>query len=151
MTSSSYFVLPFTIGLIALLAFLFVRFGVWIYKLNKEDKKLIRKNIFSIKSLQAIKEIVTESLLHNNIFKTNKVLGYMHMSLAFGWLLLIVGGHIQTWIYYNSFSNPVYIPIFFEYFVHNKAGMLFGEVLTAVAFTFLYYFSDRFVFNFNNI
>ena len=130
MTSSSYFVLPFTIGLIALLAFLFVRFGVWIYKLNKEDKKLIRKNIFSIKSLQAIKEIVTESLLHNNIFKTNKVLGYMHMSLAFGWLLLIVGGHIQTWIYYNSFSNPVYIPIFFEYFVHNKAGMLFGEVLT---------------------
>jgi len=126
----SHFVLPFTIGLIALLAYMLVRFGVWIYKLDKEDKQQIRKNIFSIKSLQAIKEIFTESLLHRNIFKTNKVLGYMHMSLAFGWLLLIVGGHIQTWIYYDRLSNPVYIPIFFEYFVHNKAGMLFGEVLT---------------------
>jgi Fe-S oxidoreductase len=107
-----------------------VRFGVWIYKLDKEDKRQIRKNIFSIKSLQAIKEIFTESLLHHNIFKSNMVLGYMHMSLAFGWLLLIVGGHIQTWIFYDRLSNPVYIPIFFEYFVHNKAGMLFGEVLT---------------------
>ncbi|MGE0089023.1 MAG: heterodisulfide reductase-related iron-sulfur binding cluster [Bacteroidales bacterium] len=126
----SHFVLPFTIGLIALLAYMLVRFGIWIYKLDKEDKQHIRKNIFSIKSLQAVKEIFTESLLHRNIFKTNKVLGYMHMSLAFGWLLLIIGGHIQTWIYYNTLSNPVYIPIFFEYFVHNKTGMLFGEVLT---------------------
>lgn len=127
---SSYFVWPFTIGLIALLAYLFVRFAVWVYKLEKEDKARIRKNIFSVKSIQAIKETFIESLLHHNIFKTNKVLGYMHMSLAFGWLLLIVGGHIQTWIYYNSFSNPVYVPIFFEYFVHNKTGMLFGEALT---------------------
>lgn len=126
----SHFVLPFTIGLIVLLAYMLVRFGIWIYKLDKEDKQQIRKNIFSIKSLQAVREIFTESLLHRNIFKTNKMLGYMHMSLAFGWLLLIVGGHIQTWIYYNTLSNPVYIPIFFEYFVHNKAGMLFGEVLT---------------------
>jgi len=127
---SSYFVWPFTIGLIALLAYLFVRFAVWVYKLEKEDKARIRKNIFSVKSIQAIKETFIESLLHHNIFKTNKVLGYMHMSLAFGWLLLIVGGHIQTWVYYNSFSNPVYVPIFFEYFVHNKTGMLFGEALT---------------------
>jgi Fe-S oxidoreductase len=126
----SHFVLPFNIGLVALLAYMLVRFGVWIYKLDKGDKEQIRKNIFSIKSLQAIKEIFTESLLHRNIFKNNKVLGYMHMSLAFGWLLLIIGGHIQTWIFYDRFSNPVYIPIFFEYFVHNKAGMLFGEVLT---------------------
>jgi len=126
----SHFVLPFTIGLLSLLAYMLVRFGVWIYKLDTEDKRQIRKNIFSMKSLQAIKEIFTESLLHRNIFKTNKVLGYMHMSLAFGWLLLIVGGHIQTWIYYDRLSNPVYIPIFFEYFVHNKAGMLFGELLT---------------------
>ncbi|OFX82825.1 MAG: hypothetical protein A2W99_14275 [Bacteroidetes bacterium GWF2_33_16] len=126
----SHFVLPFTIGLIVLLAYMLVRFGVWIYKLDSDDKQRILKNIFSIKSLQAIKEIFTESLLHRNIFKTNKVLGYMHMSLAFGWLLLIIGGHIQTWIFYDRLSNPIYIPIFFEYFVHNKAGMLFGEVLT---------------------
>lgn len=126
----SQFVLPFSIGLGTLLAYILVRFGIWIYQLEKGDKVLIRQNIFTVKTIMAIKEIFAESLLHRKIFKTNAILGYMHMSLAFGWLLLIIGGHIQTWIYYNSLSNPVYIPIFFEYFVHNKAGMFFGNTLT---------------------
>lgn len=125
----SYFVLPFCIGLLFLLIYIVIRFVHWIYKLEKEDKQIIRKNIFSLKSLYAIKEIFAESLLHLKIFKNNKFLGYMHMSLAFGWFLLIVGGHIQTWFYYGRFSNPIYIPIFFEYFVYNKTEMLFANTL----------------------
>ena len=131
------FVLPFTVGLVALLAYLLVRFAIWIVKLNHEDKKLVLKNIFSFKTLKAVKEIFSESLLHRKIFKTNPLLGYMHMSLAFGWFIIIIGGHIQTWIYFKSLSNPIYVPIFFEHFVHNKAGMLWGRTLTFLMDFFL--------------
>ena len=40
--------------------------------------------------------MVRESLLHRRIFKVNPLLGYMHMSLAFGWFLLIVVGWIAS-------------------------------------------------------
>lgn len=39
------------------------------------------------------------------------------MSLAFGWFLLIVVGHIETIYYYGSISFPFYMPVFFRYFV----------------------------------
>ncbi len=59
------------------------------------------------------------------------MLGYMHMSLAFGWFLLIIVGHIEAWNYYHSFSVPAYKAIFFPYFVPASASTNSGKVLAA--------------------
>lgn len=41
------------------------------------------------------------------------------MSLAFGWFLLIVVGHIEVYVHSGSFSTYPWIPIFFQYFQHE--------------------------------
>src|SRR4030042_198774 len=112
-----HFVIPFNVGMIALFAIILVKFAIWIGKLESGDKKLIRKNFFSIKTLEAIKEAFMEGLLHRKIFRANPVLGYMHMSLAFGWFLLIVFGNFQAQFYSKTIIHHPYFPIFFNFFV----------------------------------
>lgn len=115
----TYFILPFTIGMIVLLAILFVKYTTWILQLSHIDKLRIRQCIFTRRSLTAIKECFLECLIHKSIFKRNPLLGYMHMSLAFGWFLLIVVGHIEVYVHSGSFSTYPWIPIFFQYFQHE--------------------------------
>ena len=78
----NYSVLPFTIGLVVLLGYLCVRYYKWIKSFPKEERKKIRKGLFSFKTIRSGWEIFRESLLHHNIFKTNPMLGYMHMQSA---------------------------------------------------------------------
>jgi Fe-S oxidoreductase len=125
------FIWPFTIGLLFITSFLIVIVGIWISSLSKIDKSRIVHSIFTRKSLLAIREIFMESLLHRKIFRKNPVLGYMHMSLAFGWFLLIVVGHIEACNYYHSLSVPAYKAIFFRYFVSEPASSLSGKILAA--------------------
>jgi len=110
------FVLPFIIGLYVVLAILFFKFLLWIIRLDHESKQKIKRGFFSKKTLYAIKEVFMESLLHRKIFKKNPMLGYMHMSLAFGWFLLIVFGKLGTLSFNHNFFNPLYYAIFFKYF-----------------------------------
>lgn len=72
-----------------------------------------------------------EALLHRKIFRKNPVLGYMHMSLAFGWFLLIVVGHIDAINHYQTFSVPAYKAIFMRFFVTEAATKLSGKILAA--------------------
>ena len=111
------FVIPFFLGFVVLFAIVFTKFVIWIIRLKKEDKHLLRYNFFSKKTFEAIGETFRESLLHRRIFRTNPMLGYMHMSLAFGWFLLIVIGNFQAQFYSKIFLHPPYYPIFFNYFV----------------------------------
>ena len=90
---------------------------LWFIHLPKVDRRLVRRNILTRKTLQATAEVVRESLLHRRIFKVNPLLGYMHMSLAFGWFLLIAVGWIET-IYYLGFEPiPLQGHVFFKYFI----------------------------------
>lgn len=125
------FILPFTIGLLFIVSFLIIIVGVWISELSKIDKSRIWANIFTTKTLLAIHETFMESLLHRKIFRKNPVLGYMHMSLAFGWFLLIVVGHLEAWQHYQSFGVPVYKAIFMRYFVTQPTITLGGKILAA--------------------
>jgi len=111
-----YFVLPFLLGMAFLLIYLAFTYTLWYFRLGKVDKKAIRKGFFSIKLFAALKEIVSESLLHRKIFRKNLLLGFMHMSLAFGWFLLIVMGNLESRIYEPTAMNPPYVPIFFKFF-----------------------------------
>jgi Fe-S oxidoreductase len=120
-----HFVIPFNIGVAVLFAIILVKFTLWIIKLKSADKRLIRKNFFSIKTLEAVKESFMEGLLHRRIFKVNPVLGYMHMSLAFGWFLLIVFGNFQAQFYTRTVIHPPHYPIFFNFFVTSPDEYLF--------------------------
>jgi hypothetical protein len=123
MVKFNLFVLPFCIGIAFLVVFLVVRFTGWIKKLSEDDQLRFRKGIFSVKLFSAAREIVMESLLHRRIFMRNIVLGYMHMSFAFGWFMLILIGNIEARFYARTEVNPPYYPIFLKFFVHDKSSI----------------------------
>ena len=56
------FVLPFTIGLNILLIYLVIKYARWIRTFSPEDKRTIRRNFFSLKTLKAGKEVFLEVL-----------------------------------------------------------------------------------------
>ena len=113
------FVIPFNAGMIILTILLVLRYIKWLSNLDPGNRKVIWTNLFTVKTVYALREIFMESLLHRKVFKNNLVLGYMHMSLAFGWFLLIVVGKLETFFYTGKFANEFYYPIFFRFFEQN--------------------------------
>ena len=93
------FVLPFTLGLIFLLGYLAVKYTAWFTSLDRNDKSKVMTGFFSLSLIRAVKEVFLESLLHRRIFLRNRLLGFMHMSLAFGWFLLILVGNVEGRVY----------------------------------------------------
>ena len=93
-----------------------IKYFMWVRNLPKRDKRLIVKGIFSPRVATATWEVIRESLLHYRIFKVNPVLGYMHMSLAFGWFLLISVGWMETIAYLGFKMIPLQGHVFFKYF-----------------------------------
>ena len=116
MTFYAPFCLPFILG--AALMFLIVawKWGKWLWLLPHEDKMRILRGLPTRRTVAAIGEVVSESLLHRRIFRVNPLLGYMHMSLAFGWFLLILTGWIETMAYLGVRWVPIQGHIFFKYF-----------------------------------
>ncbi|MFA6404008.1 MAG: (Fe-S)-binding protein [Salinivirgaceae bacterium] len=139
------FVLPFTIAMALLLIYLLGKYGWWIWKLDTSDQRKIRKNFFTTKTLLAVREIFGEGLLHRKIFKVNPRLGYMHMSLAFGWFLLIVVGAIEAHTFVKG-SAPIYFPIFFRFFVPEQHSFFFSDGFTQLMdLLLLFVFSGLFL------
>ena len=104
--NSELFVLPFNLGLYFILIYSVVRSTIWFRNLSRSDKLRLQRGFFGLPFMQSIREIFMESLLHRKIFKRNPVLGYMHMSLAFGWFLLIVFGTIEADFFSEKHLNP---------------------------------------------
>jgi len=126
------FVIPFTAGMVILGILLAFRYIRWLSKLESGNRYQIGSNLFTIKTLFAIREVFMESLLHRKIFKTNPLLGYMHMSLAFGWFLLIVVGKLETFFYTGKFANEFYYPVFFRFFEQTPHRSPFLVVFNAL-------------------
>ncbi len=116
MTFFAPFCIPFIIGTVALFVTIVAKWVSWIYYLPRADRKLLAHGIFSVQTLNGIGEVVSECLLHRRIFRVNPLLGYMHMSLAFGWFLLIVVGWIETIAYLGFEPVPLQGHVFFKYF-----------------------------------
>jgi Fe-S oxidoreductase len=117
------FTLPFLIGLGYLTFIVAYRFIKWTMGLSKIDKIRIYKNVFTRKTLDSFGEAFMEGLLHRKVFRKNRFLGYMHMSLAFGWFLLILVGHIETIVCLGKLFGPVYMPVFYRYFITSSDNM----------------------------
>jgi Fe-S oxidoreductase len=127
------FVLPFLLGLIFVVVSVTRRFVRWIRSLDAEDRSRFRAGLHSRKLLAAIKEIFNESLLHRKMMRKNPLLGYMHMSFAFGWLMLIIVGNMESRIYSGWWVNPPYYPIFLKFFIHDRRVLPF-EIFTVPGF-----------------
>jgi Fe-S oxidoreductase len=119
------FVLPFFLGLIFLLIVLLVRYSRWITALATEQKSTLIRGITYQNISFALGEVFMESLLHRRMFRRNRLLGYMHMSFALGWFLLILIGNIESRVYSGGHINPPYYPIFLKYFIHDKRVLPF--------------------------
>ncbi|HZK94517.1 MAG TPA: (Fe-S)-binding protein [Prolixibacteraceae bacterium] len=120
------FVIPFTAGMIILTVLLAFRYIKWLGSLEAGNLTKIGLNLFTVKTLYAVREVFMESLIHRKVFRNNRMLGYMHMSLAFGWFMLIVVGKLETFFYTDKFANEFYYPVFFRFFelTPHKTGML---------------------------
>lgn len=149
------FVLPFFLGLLVMGVILIWKYIAWMESIPVSDRRVMFRNLFSVRSFRAFKEAVMEGLLHRRIFKINPVLGYMHASLATGWFLLIVMGTVESKFGQKDVFNMPWDPIFFNYFEPNKHGIEYGKfftftmdflllvVLVAVAFALIKRFYSR--------
>jgi Fe-S oxidoreductase len=123
--NSELFTIPFNIGLYFILIYSVVRSTVWFRNLSRSDKLRLQRGFFGKPFMDSLREIFMESLLHRKVFRKNPVLGYMHMSLAFGWFLLIVFGTIEADLFGERHLNPPSHAIFFRWFNpdHGAEGL----------------------------
>ena len=126
------FILPFSIGAIFLFAYVIYKFVVWVRNLDRKQRYFVNKNIFSVKTISAIWEVFREALIHRNIYKKNPLLGYMHMSLAFGWFLLIVFGKIEASLHAGTFFEEPWMGIFYRYFVREEHVFFMSQYFPAI-------------------
>ncbi|MHC1708047.1 MAG: (Fe-S)-binding protein [Bacteroidales bacterium] len=131
------FVLPFALGGLTLLVILLSKFFIWWDKLKPQDRITMRTGLRVGRTLSILKEVFLESLMHRRMFKQNPLLGYMHMTFAFGWFILIVIGNIEARVYSGIEFNLPYYPIFFKFFVHDKSIIPYSEGFTFMMDFFL--------------
>ncbi len=132
----NFIIIPFNVGVIYLLGILIYRAVKWINGLSKMDKLRLLHSLKPPLVFKSIKESFVEGLLHRNIFKKNPVLGYMHMSLAFGWFLLIVVGHFEAQIAAGKPFVAFHKAVFFRYFETSK-DFPFAKIFSFVMDLFL--------------
>ncbi|MFA6128528.1 MAG: (Fe-S)-binding protein [Bacteroidales bacterium] len=110
------FVLLFTVGFSFVGIFFLYKVIRWIERLSQGDRELLTNNLFTAKTWKALGEVIRESLLHKKIFGINRRLGYMHMSLAFGWFMLILIGNVESTYYSGRLFKPIYVSVFWRFF-----------------------------------
>ncbi len=115
-----FLILPFTLGLLILLGVLTVKYYQWFRALNPRNKLRLWRSLSSKQTFSSIAEMFRECLLHLRIFHQKRRLWYMHMSLAFGWFLLIVVGHAESVFSTGHIISSPWKSIFFDYFSRNQ-------------------------------
>ena len=114
----SNFVLPFLFGMIFVLTWCVIGAIRVILQLSHEDRKTFFLSLVNPKIMaRNIRDWFCDCLFHVKLWKRNKLLGYMHSSIAFGWFMLIVIGHIEVFLYTPQRAHQIWYPIFFRYFV----------------------------------
>jgi Fe-S oxidoreductase len=127
------FVLLFTVGFTFVGIFFLYKVIRWIEGLSADDKELLNNSLFTMKTWKSLGEVVRESLLHRKVFGINKRLGYMHMSLALGWFMLILVGNIESIYYSGRFFKPIYVSVFWRFF---DPGTAFPQAVYLPGFAF---------------
>lgn len=120
-------------GMIFVLAYCIIALLRIVMQLPARDRKRFFLSLINPKIiLKNFKDIILNCLLHVKIFKRNPLLGYMHASIAFGWFMLIVIGHIEVFLFTPHRAKFLYYPIFFRFFVAET-----NETIRGAFFFFL--------------
>src|SRR5574344_3008574 len=124
------FVLPFMIGTVFILTYLLIGMIRILIHIPGADRKKLLISLFNPKIIyKNIRDIICDCLIHVKIFKRKAILGYMHASIAFGWFMLIVIGHIEVALYVPQRNGILYYPVFYRYFTaemnHTLRGAFF--------------------------
>ena len=124
------FVLPFLFGMAFVLGYCIVGAVRLFFQLDSGDRKRFLVSLITPQTIvKNIKDLFLNCLIHVKLWKRNKVLGYMHSSIAFGWFMIILLGHIECFIYMPHRVKLFYYPIFFNYFVAENETTVGGSVL----------------------
>lgn len=124
------FVLPFMLSMIFILVYLLVAIIRVIIQLPPKDRKRYLLSLINpVILVKDIKDIICDVLLHVKIWKRKPLLGYMHSSIAFGWFMIILIGHIETFLYVPERAGLLYYPIFFRFFMMETNHTLQGALL----------------------
>jgi len=124
------FVIPFLAGMVFVLAVCFIKAAIVVGHLDRADRRkwllsLIHPNLI----IKNFIDVVLDCLIHVRLWKRNKMLGFMHSSIAFGWFMIILLGHIQVLLYLPNRLNNFYYPIFFDYFVEGGQYTLISKMM----------------------
>ena len=124
------FVLPFLAGMIFVLGYCLYGIIKILVQLPAEDRKRFFISLVTPKTfLKNIRDIFCDCLLHVKLWKRNRLLGYMHSSIDFGWFMLIVLGHIEVILFLPHRIHLFYYPIFFNFFVAETDSTIQGSLL----------------------
>ncbi|MBR3012628.1 MAG: (Fe-S)-binding protein [Bacteroidales bacterium] len=124
------FVIPFLIGMAFVLVYCIIGAIRLILQLDAEDKKRFFISLITPKTIwKNLKDLFLNCLIHVKLWKRNRMLGFMHSSIAFGWFMLILLGHIECFIYMPHRVKLFYYPIFFNYFVAENETTIGGSVI----------------------
>ena len=124
------FVIPFLIGMLFVLGYCLVAMVRVYFQLPKADRRRFLHSLVTPKTAwKNIKDIFLNCLIHVKLWKRNKVLGYMHSSIAFGWFMLIVLGHLEVILFLPERIRLFYYPIFFNFFVAETETTIQGALL----------------------
>ncbi|MCR5002791.1 MAG: (Fe-S)-binding protein [Bacteroidales bacterium] len=124
------FVIPFVAGMFFVLGYcLYGLVRILVELPNKDRQKFLLSLITPKTAWKNIKDIFLNCLIHVKLWKRNKVLGFMHSSIAFGWFMLILLGHIEVMLFLPERTRFFYYPIFFNFFVAEGESTIQGAVL----------------------
>ncbi len=131
LTGYNDFVLPFVFGMLFVLTYCLIGMIRLIMQLPAKDRKRFFLSLITPKILfKDIKDIFLKCLIHVDLWKRNKLLGYMHSSIAFGWFMIILVGHIEVFLYTSNLGiKALYYPIFFRYFVAETESTMKGSLI----------------------
>ena len=124
------FVLPFLAGMIFVLGYCAAGIVRILFELPRQDRHKFLLSLITPKTAwKNIKDIFLNCLIHVKLWKRNKVLGYMHSSIAFGWFMIILLGHVEVMLFLPDRLHLLYFPIFFNFFVAETESTIRGAVL----------------------
>lgn len=126
------FVIPFLAGMAFVIAVCIIKAARVIGELDKNDRRkffisLLKPNLI----IKNVIDIILDCLIHVRLWKRNRVLGFMHSSIAFGWFMIILLGHLEVLVYLPGRLSTFYYPIFFDYFVEGGQHTLISRALDA--------------------
>ena len=124
------FVIPFCAGMAFVLGYCFFGMIHILFQLPRRDRRHFLLSLVNPKTAwKNIRDIFLNCLIHVKLWKRNPLLGYMHSSIAFGWFMLILLGHVEVLLFAPGHLSKFYYPIFFNFFVAKSEETIGGAVL----------------------